>query len=103
MKFKPVYNWPIKNIIRHRSFNVDYMKAKYYAGIAMHELGHSLGLSGPGHGSGKHLKYLNYRSCMNYDNVYWIIDYSDGSHGKYDSDDWDLIDLTLFQKQSQWD
>jgi len=102
MEVNPIYNWPIYNIIRHGSFSKEYMRAKSYAGITMHELGHSLGLSGPGHGYTNHFKYRNYQSCMNYHNVYWLIDYSDGTHGKYDFDDWDAIDLTRFQKQSSW-
>ena len=80
------------------TFNLKKQSIKGYAGVMMHEMGHLLGLVAPGHGSGQHLKYCRYRSCMNYDNVYWLVDYSDGSHGKYDWDDWSNIDLTYFQE-----
>jgi len=35
---------------------------------------------------------------MNYRYTYSILDYSDGSHGKIDYDDWENIDLTYFEK-----
>ena len=39
-----------------------------------------------------------YKSIMNYRYTYFILDYSDGSHGALDSDDWDKIDLSYFEK-----
>ncbi len=42
-------------------------------------------------------KYANYKGCMNYRYAIQIIDYSDGSHGKNDFDDWDRINLRRFQ------
>jgi hypothetical protein len=75
----------------------------------MHELGHSLGLiiddyDGIDNDESWDIwrksfwKYNNYKSCMNYRYVYDILDYSDGSHGKNDFDDWDNIDLGFFKK-----
>ena len=78
----------------------------------MHETGHNLGLfSGNPPGvdadsvfpNGKEwFKYRNYRSCMNYGYMYVLLDYSDGTHGKNDFDDWNNIDLTFFQNPSPW-
>jgi hypothetical protein len=55
--------------------------------------------------------WADYVSCMNYGNsggplkgilkpsYAWIVlDYSDGTHGEHDYDDWSHIDLTYFQK-----
>jgi hypothetical protein len=73
----------------------------------MHELGHTLGIWGwnqPGCDNWDAVwfkkdffKYKNYRSCMNYAYTYLLVDYSDGTHGRNDCSDWDMIDLTLFQ------
>ena len=86
----------------------------------LHELGHSLGLI-PSYHAGidnasqagrNNLPILQkmqarraakeywdtYQSVMNYDKFgQYVLDYSDGSHGKRDSDDWEYIDLTFFQ------
>jgi len=76
------------------------------ASVYMHEHGHSLGLNELyGHDTDsyypwqiKYWRYRPYKSCMNYGYTYRLVDYSDGSHGKNDRDDWDTIDLTLFQQ-----
>jgi hypothetical protein len=34
---------------------------------------------------------------MNYRYIFEIVDYSDGSHGRWDYDDWSRIDLRKFQ------
>jgi len=84
-------------------------KNTIYAGVIMHEIGHSLGIySGnpPGCDNQRGRMplqlqwwlYGNYKSCMNYRYVYKLVDYSDGSHGFLDFDDWSYIDFTLFQK-----
>jgi len=40
-----------------------------------------------------------YHSVMNYHKFgLYVLDYSDGTHGKHDSNDWEQIDLTFFQK-----
>jgi hypothetical protein len=82
----------------------------------MHELGHSLGI-GPwnvggndnstyAEGPAAKQKYLeewgNYRSVMNYYYFfdYSVVDYSDGTHGEGDANDWEMFDLTYFQRDS---
>jgi hypothetical protein len=78
-----------------------------YASAYMHELGHTLGIY---HGNtqgcdnpkgdilgSEWLKWRPYKSVMNYGYMYRIVDFSDGSRGKNDFDDWNRIDLTYFQ------
>jgi len=100
---KPYLYWAYK----HGSFNYDQQRKIFHAGVIMHELGHTLGINRgntPGcdnkntliFGIGW-LKYRSYRSCMNYNYVYQIIDYSDGSRGRNDFDDWARIDLARFE------
>ena len=80
-----------------------------YASVFMHEHGHALGLNELyGHDTDsyypwqiKYWRYRPYKSCMNYGYTYILVDFSDGSHGRNDRDDWDTIDLTLFQQG--WD
>jgi hypothetical protein len=78
----------------------------------MHELGHTLGLfvdnfEGIDNRSCYYpwmkgwWKYANYKSCLNYRYAWFILDYSDGSHGKNDFDDWDNLDFDFF-KNSSW-
>ncbi|MFW6122393.1 MAG: hypothetical protein ACOC80_16045 [Petrotogales bacterium] len=105
----PLYNTPILNILRRKSLNKEYHRAIDYAGVMMHETGHTLGIfswNTPGCDNPRSvfprsewLKYRGYRSCMNYNYVYYMVDYSDGSRGKNDFDDWKRIDLTLFQRE----
>jgi len=77
-------------------------------GGSIHELGHTLGLFVDDHGGNDNKvatwpftlqwwKYQNYKSCMNYRYTYRIIDYSDGTHGKGDFNDWDNLDFTFFK------
>ena len=77
-------------------------------GGSIHELGHTLGLFVDDHGGNDNTvatwpftlqwwKYQNYKSCMNYRYTYRIIDYSDGSRGKGDFDDWAELDFTFFK------
>ncbi len=82
----------------------------------MHELGHSLGI-GPWNVGGNDNftfaegraakqefldKWGNYKSVMNYYYIYDknLIDYSDGTHGPGDFNDWELFDLTHFEHES---
>jgi hypothetical protein len=81
-----------------------------YASAYMHECGHTLGIF---HGNtpgcddqdGKYIwqkdwwKWRPYKSVMNYGYMYLMVDYSDGSRGKNDFDDWGRIDLTSFQRE----
>lgn len=98
----PLYKNPMwYNIIRRKTFSIQEQRAIIYAGVMMHETGHVLGIyrgNSPGCDNSKEVfKYLNYKSCMNYFYTYFVVDYSDGSHGVNDFDDWDRIDLTRFQ------
>lgn len=81
-----------------------------YASAYMHELGHTLALNWLlGHDkAGRDLfqilwwKSRAYKSIMNYGYMYgfiWnLIDYSDGSRGKNDFDDWSNIDYDYFEE-----
>ena len=74
---------------------------------ALHELGHTFGLTVDDHGGIDNMiakpftmqlwKYLSYKSCLNYMYTYIIINFSDGSHGKGDFDDWNNLDFTFFK------
>ena len=87
-----------------------------HATVFMHELGHTLGLFHdiyPGIDNESslipfplpriegQLTYYQYQSCMNYQYAWQILDYSDGSRGRGDFDDWGNLDLTFFQN-SHW-
>jgi hypothetical protein len=85
--------------------NKDVVLASAY----MHELGHSLGLMWLlGHSENAYYpwqplwwKFRPYRSVMNYGYMFGgfcnLIDYSDGSRGKNDYNDWANIDYYFFQ------
>jgi len=76
--------------------------------IILHELGHTLGMC-MGRPLGcdnqlmripfslQNILFTNYKSVMNYKYAYTILDYSDGSHGIGDFNDWEYMDLTYFQ------
>jgi len=76
-----------------------------FASAYMHECGHTFAFNPiPGHDRESAYpwqlgwwKCRPYRSCMNYGYMYKMVDYSDGSSGKDDLDDWERIDLTAFQ------
>jgi len=97
------------NFMRMKTINFQSQREMIYAGVLMHETGHTLGIfngNTPGCDNGKtqnplqydYWKYGPYKSVMNYRYVYsGMVDYSDGSRGKNDFDDWARIDLTLFQ------
>lgn len=82
------------------------------ASATLHELGHSLGLHSwtfPGVDNKMFMQgeeeefektYINYESIMNYYYIFsrdYLLDYSDGSNGQYDQDDWGLFFLPHFQ------
>ncbi|HVQ00048.1 MAG TPA: hypothetical protein VMT57_00890 [Candidatus Thermoplasmatota archaeon] len=80
----------------------------YYASATMHEMGHNMGLrSGHPPGCDDHFGaypwqpgywiYRTYKSIMNYRYTYHIFDYSDGSHGDRDFDDWSNLNLSYFE------
>ncbi len=77
-------------------------------GGAIHELGHTFGLFADDYGGNDNRiatmlftyqmwKYRNYKSCMNYLYTYNIIDFSDGSNGQEDFDDWSNLDFSFFK------
>jgi hypothetical protein len=77
-----------------------------YASAYMHECGHTLELNNPGVDDQVSKfpwqlhwwKWRPYRSVMNYGYMYLIVDYSDGSRGLNDFNDWNDMDLTSFQE-----
>jgi len=77
----------------------------------MHETGHTLGIYNPGVDNHQgylpwqidYWRYGPYKSSMNYRYIYnGVIDYSDGSRGKNDFDDWSAMDLTLINPRIRW-
>jgi hypothetical protein len=78
-----------------------------YASAYMHECGHTLELNSPGVDDQESKypwqigwwKWRPYHSVMNYGYMYLIVDYSDGSRGLNDFDDWNDMDLTSFQEE----
>lgn len=77
-----------------------------YASAYMHELGHTFAFDPiPGHDENCYYPWQpgwwevgSYKSCMNYRYMYYTVDYSDGSHGKNDFDDWERMDMNYFQR-----
>jgi hypothetical protein len=78
------------------------------ASLIVHEMGHNFGIRfGEPFGCDNRLSnsplkigwyiWRNYKSIMNYRYTYSLLDYSDGSHGKRDYDDWANIDLSYFE------
>jgi len=74
----------------------------------IHELGHQLGLLiddfggidniGSSNPFSMHfLKFLEYKSVMNYQKYLRILSYSDGTNGKNDFDDWKNLDFSFFK------
>ena len=74
----------------------------------MHELGHTMGLFADDHNGNDnrgtvnpwykdYWQFRNYKSCMNYRYTWQILDYSDGTHGSGDYDDWGTLDLEFFK------
>ena len=102
-KQNPFYN------LRRRTLNIQTQREIVYAAVLMHEIGHTLGIfhgNTPGADNGKtvkpsqydYWKYGPYKSVMNYRYIYsGMVDYSDGSRGRNDFDDWNTLDLTFFQ------
>ena len=83
--------------------------AVVYSSVYMHETGHSLDIDNPGVDNQNTIypwhpdywKYRPYKSCMNYGYTYILVDYSYGSRGMNDFNDWHDLDLTDFD--SDWD
>jgi hypothetical protein len=94
-----------------RTFNRTLNRACVYAGAMMHETGHTLGIYAPGVDDPTtvwpwqvdYWRYGPYRSVMNYRYIYnGVNDYSDGSRGKNDNDDWAMMDYTLINPRIHW-
>ena len=97
-----------KDLIQRKAKLIRTTDEYILACLFMHELGHNFGIrlghpfgcDFPGSGSPFRLSYWifrNYKSVMNYRYTYFILDYSDGSHGRRDFNDWEEIDLTWFE------
>ena len=99
-RYQISYNGLSEKKIKEPWLDMDVVFASAY----MHECGHTLGIINPGvdDQDGKYpwqldwWKWLPYRSVMNYGYMFRIVDYSDGSRGMNDFDDWDDLDLTYF-------
>jgi len=104
---------PIYSYLRVGTFNRDFIRARMYAGAMMHETGHTLGVfswNSPGCDNNNGMspwqigywRFGNYKSVMNYRYTYAgldnKVDYSDGSHGINDFDDWSFMDFQFFQR-----
>ena len=85
-------------------------KDKVFACAIMHETGHTFGIDFmyPVGCDNKRTArprnlafwiFRSYKSCMNYRYAFDIIDYSDGSHGLFDYDDWSNLDFSFFERK----
>jgi parallel beta-helix repeat protein len=81
-----------------------------YVAIAtiMHELGHTMSLTVDDYRgidnnvagtafTSQWFKFRNYKSVLHYRYVFEILDYSDGSNGREDFDDWSNLDFSYFK------
>ena len=86
--------------------HVTYDRDIVYGSAYMHELGHTFAfwpIPGHSHTADDPWEigfWINrpYHSCMNYGWMYQFVDYSDGSHGGIDIDDWARIDYDAFER-----
>ena len=111
-KKQHVKNFPVYNSLRRRCISRQHHREIAFAGSIMHETGHTLGVfhsNTPGCDDSNSLypyqinfwKFQPYLSVMNYRYVYsGLIDYSDGSRGKNDFNDWANLDFTFFQRDA---
>jgi hypothetical protein len=97
--------FPLFDDLNLDTYSTEINRAYVYGGGIMHETGHTQNIRAPGCDARKSVwpwqlnfwVYANYKSCMNYRYVYrGLVDYSDGTHGTNDYDDWGTIDLTYF-------
>lgn len=98
----------ISQMKKYDRFRSDIPLDYFIASVIMHEMGHNFGIrfgNPPGCDNqfskypwqlGYYI-YRNYKSIMNYRYTYKILDYSDGSHGKRDFNDWAHINLSYFE------
>jgi len=102
--------FPLIGMLIRGTLNRDTNLAIIWAGAIMHETGHTLACSAPGCDCNGVMpwqinfwRYANYKSVMNYRYIYTsLLDYSDGSHGKNDYDDWNSMDLTYFNPRGHF-
>jgi hypothetical protein len=96
------------NGLNQRAVNLPWLDRDIiYASAYMHECGHTLEINNPGVDDfySKYPWQLNwwkwrpYKSVMNYGYMYQMVDYSDGSRGLNDFDDWNDMDLKSFQEE----
>jgi parallel beta-helix repeat protein len=94
--------------ILKNQYEISYPRQRFIMGSSIHELGHTLGLTVDDHGgidnkistmlfSIQWLKYLNYRSCLNYFYTYLILGFSNGENGPGDFNDWEHLDFSFFK------
>jgi hypothetical protein len=94
----------VENVVRKRNKPLDFACACYI----MHETGHTLGIDVFNPFGCDNIRtirpwqlmywiFANYKSVMNYKYTHYILDYSDGSHGLFDHDDWGSLDFNWFQ------
>lgn len=85
-----------------------YSRDRLIVGAIAHQLGSTLGLLASTHGGNDNLeavkpgslqwwKFRNYQSCMNYFYKYKTFEYSDGTHGPGDFNDWGHMNLEFFK------
>jgi hypothetical protein len=93
-------------------YNQEKSMAYLYAANFMHEMGHNFGIRfGKPMGCDHFLSsqpwmygywlYRNYKSIMNYRYIFEIFDYSNGTNGKRDYNDWGKLDLFYFERSSK--
>jgi hypothetical protein len=97
--------FPIIDGLHRGTFNREMNRAYVYGGAMMHETGHMLNIQAPGFDVSNSIwpwqvnywRFASYQSCCNYRYIYrGVVDYSDGSRGKNDFNDWANMDLTYF-------
>jgi hypothetical protein len=102
---------PLISSLARKTFNSEKQKAMIYGGVIMHETGHSLDIWAPGSDLQDGMwpwqinfwRFGPYKSVMNYRYVYSaLVDYSDGSRGKNDFNDWAIIDMTNINPRPHW-
>ena len=95
----------VKGSVKRQQANLGSLKISVFASAYMHECGHTLAIENAAvdDQNGKYLwevdfwKWLPYKSVMNYGYMFRMVDYSDGSRGKNDFNDWYTMDLTDFE------
>lgn len=105
----------ITQMKKYDRFRPDIPFDYFIASVIMHEVGHHFGIrfgNPPGCDNQfskypwqmGYYMYRNYKSIMNYRYTYHILDYSDGSHGKRDFNDWEYINqnFSYFELPTDW-